>query len=210
MQFLSSDKLLGVPEQMLCKLRHQEELHSQTAFCRNEGKATEAKHTQLRTSREESHIPICISLRGWKEKKNRFYKAKSDNNFFFLFPFMPRQIRIRRTWKLHLFQETNRAVKMLPKKLALWQTHAQKLHSCNFPFIATESACAPDIRSLHTITGPLTRFRHCKQTSAVCNHMRMIASTKYHCITAWEQLTFQTKAHEPFPSREPHFLLELN
>lgn len=88
MQFLSSDKLLGVPEQMLCKLRRQEELHSQTAFCGNEGKATEAKHTQLRTTREESHIPICISLRGWKEKKkNLIYKAKSDTFFFFALPF---------------------------------------------------------------------------------------------------------------------------
>lgn len=41
MQFLLSDKLLGVHEQMLCKLRCREERHSQTAFCGNEGKATE-------------------------------------------------------------------------------------------------------------------------------------------------------------------------
>lgn len=129
---------------------------------------------------------------------------------------MPKQIRIRRMRKLDFCQETKRAVKVLPKKLALRRTHVQKLHPSNFPFIATESTGTALKVSwtsgAHTphFKRPLTRFLHCKQTSAVCNHM-LFASTKVSLLNpAWEQLTFQTKAHEPFLSREPHFLLELN
>lgn len=155
-----------------------------------------------------------------KKKKNLIYKAKSDTItcfvFFLLFPFMPKQIRIRRMWKLDFCQETKRAVKVLPKKLALRLTHVQKLHPSNFPFIATESTGTALKVSwtsgAHTphFKRPLTRFLHCKQTSAVCNHM-LFASTKVSLLNpAWEQLTFQTKAHGPFLSREPHFLLELN
>lgn len=129
---------------------------------------------------------------------------------------MPKQIRIRRMRKLDFCQETKRAVKVLPKKLALRRTHVQKLHPSNFPFIATESTGTALKVSwtsgAHTphFKRPLTRYLHCKQTSAVCNQM-LFASTKVSLLNpAWEQLTFQTKAHEPFLSREPHFLLELN